>query len=208
MSEFFASDVVKVALGGLIAMGAQLLVFSLGWIKEHRVSSKKRDLDAQYLSIQVVLALDKLVTDCLKAVHDPTYMNPTDGYTYSSVPNPEFALPNEGDYRALPTQLMYNVMFMPNRVAAIKEGLDSVWDESSPPDHDEYFSFRGEALSKLGLRAIELVESLCNKYKIPLPEWPKYYDPKQGFLTELARIEDNMKQRGQAMQPWPDVSRL
>lgn len=96
-----------------------LLVFSLGWVKEHHVSSKKRDLDAQYLSIQVVLALEKL-----KAVYDPTYINAADGYTYSSVSNPAFALPDQGDYRTLPTQLMYDVMFMPNRVAAIKEGLD------------------------------------------------------------------------------------
>ncbi|RMT20766.1 hypothetical protein [Pseudomonas amygdali] len=206
MSEFFASDVGKVALGGLIAIVVQLLVFSLGWVKEHRVSSKKRDLDAQYLSIQVVLALDKLIADCLKAVYDPTYINPADGYTYSSVSNPAFALPDQGDYRTLPTQLMYELMFMPNRVAAIKEGLDSAWDESSPPDHDEYYSYRGEALSQLGLKAIELVESLCGRYRIPLPEWPKYYDPKRSFHTELARIEDNMKKHGLAIQPPPAES--
>lgn len=205
MLEFFTSDIAKVALGGLIAMAAQLLVFILGWVKEHRLSSKKRDSDAQYLGIQIVLALDKLVGDCLKAVNDPTFTNP-DGYIYSAVPNPEFALPVEGDYRTLPTQLMYSVMFMPNRVAAIKEGLDSSWNESSPPDHDEYFCFRGEALSKLGLRAIDLIEALCNKYKIPLPEWPEYYDPKQGFLSELAKIENYMRTRGQSMQPWTQAS--
>lgn len=188
MSEFLTSDVGKVALGGLIAMAAQILVFILGWMKEHRVSIKKRDSDAQYLGIQVVLALDKLVNDCLEAVNDPTRID-SEGYTRSTVENPEFALPAEGDYRALPTQLMYSVMFMPNRVAAINEGLSVSRHFSSPPDYDEYYCFRGEALSKLGLRAIGLIDALCEKYKIPLPEWPESLDPGTAFREAIAKIE-------------------
>lgn len=198
MWEFWASDVGKVAIGGLFAVTVQVVVFVLGWAKESYVSHKKRRLDAQHLSIRLVVVLDKLVGDCLAAVNDPTYTG-EDGYIYSSIPNPSFALPEEGDYRALPTQLMYNLMYMPNRVGSINEGLDAVWNDSSPPDHDEYYYFRDEALSKLGLRAIDLIESLCAKYKIPPPEWSKYYDPKQGFLKQLARNEENMRKRACAV---------
>lgn len=188
MPEFLTSDVGKVAIGGLIAMAAQILVFILGWMKEHRVSIKKRDLDAQYLGIQVVLALDKLVGDCLEAVKDPTETD-ANGFTRSTVSNPEFALPVEGDYRAFPTQLMYSVMFMPNRVSAINEGLDAAWDQASPPDYDEYYRFRGEAFSKLGLQAITVISDLCTKYKIPLPEWPAGYDPRRLFLEEIKELD-------------------
>ena len=185
--EFLSSDVGKVAIGGLIALAAQILVFVLGWMKEYRALIKKRDLDAQYLGIQVVLSLDKLVGDCLEAVRDPTITD-INGYTRSTVSNPCFSLPTEGDYRALPTQLMYSVMFMPNRVLSINGSLDTVWDQASPPDYDEYYRFRGEALSKLGLQAINLVEDLCKKYKIPLPDWPASYTPRSFFLAELKEL--------------------
>lgn len=88
----------------LIAMTAQVLVFILGWMKEHRVSIKKRGLDAQYLGIQVAVALDKLVKDCLEAVNDPMQTD-ADEYNRSTVSNPEFALPAEGEDRTLPTSI-------------------------------------------------------------------------------------------------------
>ncbi|WP_136474195.1 hypothetical protein [Pseudomonas sp. DG56-2] len=201
MWEFFASDMGKVALGGLIAISGQLIVFILGWIKESLLSWKKREIEAQHLSIRLVLALEKLVGDCYNAVNDPLYTD-ENGYTRSSVPNPEFALPEGGDYRALPTQLMYDIMSMPNRLEGIKEGLASARENASPPDYDEYHLYRRETLSTLGLKAIAQIESLCATYKIPLPERPSFYDPKQGLRDQLARIEEFHKRN---LQSWQSI---
>jgi hypothetical protein len=188
MWELFASDVGKVAVGGIIATTGSLLLFALGWIKESRLSGKKQEIEAQHLGIQLVLVLDKLVADCYNAVNDPLFTD-EQGYTHSSIPNPEFELP-EGDYRALPTQLMYDIMSMPNRLNAIKEGMNSVGENSSPPDYEEYYQYRDENLSKLGLRAIGQIDSLCKKYKIPLPEKPKHYDPELDLISRLDRLEE------------------
>jgi len=196
MWEFFATDVGKVALGGVIATTGSLILFALGWIKEWRFSSKKQKIEAQHLGIRLVLVLDKLVADCYNAVHDPLFTD-EQGFTHSSVPNPEFTLPEGGDYRALPTQLMYDIMSMPNRLNAIREGMDAVGEQSSPPDYEEYFQYRDENLSKLGLRAIGQIESLCKRYKIPPPERPEYYAPKEDLISRLERMEqvDRMRDR-------------
>lgn len=191
MWEFFASDVGKVALGGLIAITGQLLVFLLGWAKESRVSEKKRELEALHLGIRLVLVLEKLVGDCYAAVNDPTHTD-QQGYTCSAVPNPKFALPHDGDYRALPAELMYDVMSMPSRLDAVLEGMSSCYEYASPPDYEEYYSYRIESLSKIGLKAMTLIESLCEKYKIPPPERAAYYEPMQVFREYLAtKAEDD-----------------
>lgn len=199
MWEFFASDVGKVALGGLIAISGQLLVFLLGWAKESRTSKKKQELDAQHLGIRLVLALEKLVGECYQATNDPTCTD-NQGLTRNTVPNPDFVLPQEGDYRALPTGLMYEIMSMPNRLDAIKEGMSSAYEYADPPEYDDYYIYRGESLSQFGLQAIRLIESLCDRYKIPPPDRPEYYDPKQGLLDQLKRIEKDRQRYEQAQK--------
>ncbi len=196
MWDFFATDIGKVALGGFIATTGSLIVFGLGWLKESQLSWKKQKIEAQHLGIRLVLVLDKLVADCYNAVNDPLSVD-GQGCTHSTVPNPEYALPEGGDYRALPTQLMYDIMSMPNRLNALKEGMDSVGEQSSPPEYEEYYRYRDENLSKLGLRAIGQIEALCKKYKIPPPERPSFYDPKEGFLARLKRIEEIDRMRFQ-----------
>jgi hypothetical protein len=196
MWEFFATDSGKVALGGVIAILGSLIVFVLGWVKESLLSWKRRQMEAQHLGIRLVLALDKLVGECYNAVNDPLGTD-EQGYSYSLVSNPMFTLPEGGDYRALPTQLMYDIMSMPNRLNAINEGMVSAGDNSYPPDYDEYYRYRDEKLSEFGLKAIGQIESLCDKYRIPFPEWPSFYDPKQGFLDQLAKIEEMDRRRSQ-----------
>lgn len=196
MFEFFASDVGKVALGGVIAITGQLLVFLLGWAKEARISDKKRQSDAQHLGIRLVLVMEKLVGDCCLAANDPTYTD-EHGLTRNAVPNPEFSLPLEGDYRALPTDLMYEIMSLPNRLDAIKEAMASAYEFADPPDYETYYFHRDESLAKLGLQAVRLIKSLCDKYKIPPPDRPEYYDPEQDLLNHLKRIERIKESREQ-----------
>ncbi|WP_460115395.1 hypothetical protein [Pseudomonas sp. H2_D02] len=188
MEAFLTSDISKVALGGAIAISGQLMVFLLGWAKEHLVTRRKRELEAQHLGMRVVLALEKLVGDAYSAVNDQTYTDET-GRIQDAVVNPDFSLPQDGDYRAFPTTLMYDVMSMPSRMDAVRGGLSDMRNFASPPDYFEYYLYRQESLSKLALKALELIESLCKRYRIPPPERAEHYEPKQVFLRELGRTD-------------------
>ncbi len=75
--------------------------------------------------------------------------------------------------------------------------MASARDNSFPPDYDEYYRYRDEKLSEFGLKAFGQIESLCDKYRNPFPEWPSFYDPKQGFLDKLAKIEEMDRRRSQ-----------
>jgi hypothetical protein len=196
MLEFFKSDVGKVALGGLIAVGGQLAVTLIAWAKEVWFDKSKKRKEAEYLAMRLVLLFDELTTDCYNAVHDPLAQD-QEGCSEATVGDPTISLP-DGDYKALPRHLMYEVMSMPNRLESIKEGMASAWEFSGgPPDYDEFFEYRREHWSRFGLRALTLIDALCSAYKIPQPERPNFYTPRQSFLDELVAIEESQKERSE-----------
>lgn len=161
----------------------------VAWLKEARFAATKNRKDAEYLGIRPVLVLDGLVGACYNAVHDPL-IEDEEGVTENTVPDPTLMLPAEGDYRALPRHLMYEVLSMPNRLDGIKAGLAATADHSGPPDYTEYYEYREEHWSRLGLRALDLIDSLCRQYKIVPPERPAHYTPREAFQDVLAKLAD------------------
>ncbi|MGM4928813.1 hypothetical protein [Tardiphaga sp. 619_E2_N8_5] len=199
MLEFFSTDVGKVALGGAIAVGGQLTVTLMAWTKEALFAADKRRKEAEYLAMRVVLTLDELVGGCYNAVCDPLRED-EEGASHTTTPNPTLTLPADGDYKALPRSVMYELLSMPNRLSGIKEGLSSVGEESFPPDYEEYFEYRRLNWSKFGLQALSLIDTLCREYKIPVPERPDYYTPSESFKAEIAEIERRKRERDERTQ--------
>ncbi|WP_022722784.1 hypothetical protein [Rhodopseudomonas sp. B29] len=193
LSDFWTSDTAKVALGGVIAVTGQLMTTLLAWLKEARFAAKKKQEDAEYLAMRLVLILDTLVSACYKAVYDPLQPD-SDGYQESTVPDPTLTLP-EGDYKALPRRLMYEILSIPNKLEGIKEGLAATAEDSYPPDFFEYYEYREEHYSRLGLKGLELVDTLCQQYKIPPPERPEHYTPRASFNEMIAKIETVQRKR-------------
>ncbi|UPT96296.1 hypothetical protein J4G48_0046010 [Bradyrhizobium barranii subsp. apii] len=208
MLEFWKSDIGKVALGGVIAVIGQLTATLVAWLKEARFAATKERKDAEYLAIRLVLVLDGLVSACFNAVHDPL-MEDQDGVTENTVPDPTLTLPAEGDYKALPRRLMYEVLSMPNKLEGIKGGLAATADISGPPDYTEYYEYREEHWSKLGLRALDLIDTLCRQYKIAPPERPAHYTPRESFrdvLTKLAEFQRARNEQNAAM--WAQLPKV
>jgi hypothetical protein len=145
-----------------------------------------------------VLVFSELVTACCIAVHDPLRED-KDGCSEGTEPDPILLLPTDGDYKALPRRLMFQIMAMPTKLDSIMEGMSSAWEFSGgPPDFAEFFEYRREHWSKLGLEALDLIDALCRQYKIPSPDRPEYYSPKASFLKELVEIEQDKKERDEA----------
>jgi hypothetical protein len=197
MLELLKTDVGKVALGGAIAVAGQLMSILIGWGKEYWFDASRRRREAEYLAIRLVLVFDGLVTACYNVVHDPL-MQDREGCSEATVGDPTLSLPTDGDYKALPRRLMFQIMSMPSKLDGIGEGLANAWEFSGPPDYDEFFEYRREHWSTLGLEALELIDALCREYKIPPPERPEYYEPKQSFLKEIADVRQNAKERNEA----------
>lgn len=194
MLEFWKSDIGKVALGGLIAVVGQLTATLLAWLKEARFAATKQRKDAEYLAMRLVLVLDALVAACYNAVHDPLTED-SEGITENTVADPTLTLPADGDYKALPRSLMFELLSMPNKLDGIKEGLASTADFSFPPHYSEYYEYREEHWSKLGLKALDLIDALCREYKIPLPERPEHYTPRESFREAVIKIETVRQER-------------
>lgn len=196
MLEFWKSDVGKVALGGAIALVGQLTATLLAWLKEARFAATKKRKDAEYLAMRLVLVLDALVGACYNAVHDPLTQD-SEGIFENTVPDPTLTLPVDGDYKALPRSLMYELLSMPNRLDGIKEGLAATADFSFPPDYSEYYEYREEHWSNLGLKALDLIDALCRQYKIPLPERPEHYTPRESFRAVVTKIQETQRERNE-----------
>jgi hypothetical protein len=197
MLEFFKTDIGKVALGGAIGVAGPLIASLIAWGKEYWFDTSKRRREAEYLAMRLVLVFDELVTACYNAVHDPLQED-QEGCSESTVADPTLSLPTDGDYKALPRRLMFQIMSMPSKLDGIREGLSSVSDFTGPPDFQEYFEYRREHWSKLGLEALELIDALCREYKIPSPDRPEYYEPKQSFLKEITDVQNEAREREEA----------
>jgi len=191
------TDVGKgVALGGVIAVGGQLIAAAIGWGKEYWFDAGKRRREAEYLAMRLVLVFDELTNDCYSVVHDPLRED-QGGCNEATVPDPSLSLPSDGDYKAFPPHLMFEIMSMPNKLDGIKKGLSS-GDFSGPPYFETFFEYRREHWSRLGLKALDLIDALCHRYKIPPPDRPKYYTPRASFLNELVEIKQNEQRRDEA----------
>ncbi|AMA55722.1 hypothetical protein [Bradyrhizobium sp. CCGE-LA001] len=196
MLEFLKSDIGKVALGGAIAVAGQLTATLIGWLKEARLAATKKRKDAEYLAMRLVLVLDTLVGACYNAVHDPLTED-NQGILENTVLDPTLTLPLDGDYKALPRSLMYELLSMPNKLDGINEGLSATANISGPPDHQEYYEYREEHWSKLGLKALGLIDALCHQYKIPPPERPPHYTPRESFREVVAKIQEAKRERNE-----------
>ena len=191
---FINTDVGKVVLGGSLVFAAQFVVSLVVWFKEWSFLDSKKKSEAAYLAMRLVLVFDELTASCYRVVHDPLGVD-EGGFTESTVADPTLSLPTDGDYKAFPSELMFRIMWMPNRLQDIKAGLSAVGEDYSPPDFAEYFEYREENFAKLGLRAIELVDDLCRRYQIPQPDRPDHYSPKESLLEELVRIKHTKTER-------------
>jgi hypothetical protein len=197
MSEFWNSDAGKYVVGGLIGLAGAVITTLLAWGKEYWFYASKRRSEAEYLAMRLVLVFDEFINDCYNAVHDPLTQD-QEGCSESTVPDPTLSLPTDGDYKALPRHLMFKALSMPSKVAGVKEGAASAWEISGPPDYEELFEYRREHWSKLGLEALELIDALCREFKVPPPDRPEYYEPRQSFLREIAKVHEEERKRQEA----------
>ena len=149
-----------------VALGAILTVFKEWWFQR-----RKDQKDAEYLCIQVSCALERYVAHCADIVEDDgLYRGQADENGYSS---PQISTPTfdptlfKGEWRALPAELMYEILDFPYELEVANRTVESAFDNAVPPDFDFGFDERQIQFANLGLAASILAEKLRNHVGLP-----------------------------------------
>lgn len=191
MSALLNSTQGTIFLGAAIALIGVLV----GWLiavplkrgTSRTQARAKHDAAARDLAVRTVLALDDFVGGCYAAAHDEPEFNPADpGDFILHTDDPTLILPRDPNWALLKPELIDEVIWLPNRLRNAVEALESL--DISSPDFGDYFEHRSEEFSRLGLRALDLMEALSAAYSVPRPERPAFYRPRDGMQAKVAEM--------------------
>lgn len=189
----------------LLGAGLMLAGILAGWAIT-RVSTRtavrpKRSeaavTEVRQLAVRTVIALDDFVGACHAAVNDTPEFNPSDPAEFVfHADDPRLFLPRDAEWSIMNRDIAEQLLWMPNRIRNVLDGLDSL--DIVPPGFDDLFERREEDFSRLGIHALNLIETICSEYTVPKPERPTYYDPRQDFQSRIDTILDARSRRRQA----------
>jgi hypothetical protein len=201
LSEILATGIEPVLLGA----GLTLAGVAAGWLvsalSQRGVGlSGQRGapaLEARQLAVRSVIALDDFVGACQAAVNDIAEFNPADPTEFVfHAEDPRLFLPRDAEWSVMKADIAEQLLWMPNRIRNVLDGLDSL--DIVPPGFDDLFERREEDFSRLGIHALDLIETISSEYALPKPERPSYYNPRQDFQGRIDRILGARSRRRQA----------
>lgn len=136
------------------------------------VKSERDELkSAQYLATLVAPELDRFANQCLMISYDDGYNEGrpagTNGTCETTVHALEFKpLDFDVDWKALPGELMKEVLTFPEKWRAVSEELSDEDRYDYPPEHSKFFADRQYLYTKLGIEAVMLSARLFDETKL------------------------------------------
>ncbi|MEW8347809.1 MAG: hypothetical protein AB2687_05820 [Candidatus Thiodiazotropha taylori] len=184
----------------LIGLLGVIVGASITAVREHWVSAEATKKSAEYLAIRAVSVLDGFTEQCADVVGDDGLSHGQvgpDGCRVVQISTPSFSVEElDVDWKSIPSNLMYEILSLPNRVSAADQKISSVWEYvAGPPDYEELFEERQIQYGELGLKAASLSDELRRLYRIPARDY-RDWSPVE-FITErmaLAIAERNERQ--------------
>ncbi|CEP34819.1 MULTISPECIES: hypothetical protein [unclassified Halomonas] len=188
------------AIIGLVGVALGVL---LGILKDWIFQKAKRKKEYEYLAIRVACELDRFVYRCVDVAQDDgtSYgQYDKDGCARIQVTPPEFN-PNDldVDWRSLPSNLMYEILNLPNKIETANEAISSIFDHvEGPPYYEEGFEARQLHYSELGLFAMGLAKRLRKYAKLPAFEAPENWSPNEMLNDKRKQIIKIQEERYRA----------
>lgn len=144
----------------------------LNAIKEWWFQKRKNKKDLEYLAIRISCILDTFVNGCADVVADDglCYGQPDqDGCRSIQTKTPNFdPLSVDVEWKALPANLMHEVLSLPNQVEAANNKISGAFEyAASPPNYEEGFEERQFQYAALGLKAYGLASKLRSFVNLP-----------------------------------------
>lgn len=187
-----------VIVGGLIAV-----------LKELHFKKMKDEKDAKYLSALVSFELERYASLCADVVGDNGLCQgqPDErGYSRTQVNLPKFEpLLIKGEWTTLPTDLMFEILDLPQKAEAADNKIDGVFENDSPPDWSYGFEERQLQYANLGIKALMLSEKL--KLHAGFPNGTdNRWTPLNFMVERLTEIEKNRFEASQRVLAKPLVT--
>jgi len=172
------------------------LYWLLNLLKDLLFQRGQNKKDIQYITTQIVLALDRFAVNCAAAVADDGLLNgqtDVDGCRSTQVPDPTFDLNTpEPEWKLLPTKIMHALVHFPNDIDIANSLISAASEHAFPPDYEEAFDERQYQYAKLGIKASRVASDLRAFAKLP-PREAEGWDAVKYLEDQLAVIVDRRK---------------
>lgn len=190
---------VSAIISAAAGISGVLLGNSFVALKEWLIHRSKRQKDAAYLAIIVVSHLDRFANGCSHVAYDDGTEcgRPAGGEEYAAtIKPPEFQpLDIEVEWKALPQDLMYAILRLPDQQDQIRNKLAGIAEyDDDYPEHTEYFWVRRSTYADLGLQASKLALRLRKHAGMPVEEpKPGEWCRDQGLREVIEKIDEERK---------------
>ncbi|MFN3498246.1 MAG: hypothetical protein ACK40A_07555 [Pannonibacter indicus] len=182
--------IIAALIGASSALLGQFVSGMIGIYKEVYLDRRKSKRSARFLALQLVLILDDFCSMCYgAAMNNVPEINPSDEMDFRfRTRAPDLKLPEAAEWELLDAKLTDEVLWLENTLKNVRAAHSSL--DAYPPDYGDLFEHRAEDYSKLGITTLDTIERLCKRYKIKSPERPEYYNPREGFTRQLAKMRE------------------
>lgn len=186
-------------LEALIGLLGVIVGASITAVREHWASKASTQKSAEYLAIRVVSVLDGFAEKCAYVVGDDGLSHGQrgpDGCRSVQVSTPEFSVESlDVDWKSIPSNLMYEILSLPNRVSAADQKIGGVREYAAhPPDYEELFEERQIQYGALGLKAASISDELRKLYGIPAREY-RDWNPVEYLAEGMGRATVERNER-------------
>lgn len=149
------------------ALGGVSLTHHFTRRREERAAAAKRDSERLYIATELVFLLEKFAEGCTGVSTDNGEAQQQGEY-YPTSRQPELDLSDiTGDWRTLPSLIMYRIHELPVLQNEASRDIAAVSEYDSPPFYTDSFRERQYQYARLGLKAIILSRRLRKLVRLP-----------------------------------------
>lgn len=156
MSNAFSGEGAFALYGAMIGAG-------LAWAEASIRHSRNRKVRARFLAHRLVIAIDRYVEDCVRAIHSEPHPldHDVDPASHAPMPNP-YAEPGDVDWSSVNAELAYELLSIPGRDRDARSQVHGLAEYDS-----SVRSLRDELFKRLALDVDDLAVRLRREYRIP-----------------------------------------
>lgn len=185
--------------------------------REEDREEAQREKDITYLAIIVSTHLEHFTNACVEVMYDngTAYGQPSDtesGFHEATITPPAID-PVEFDvnWKALPGELMYEILSLPYKLELLKQHLSAVGENDFPPDFADFFWERQYGYACLARDVADLASRLRTTAGLPtlphsLGKWDRAKSIEERIVT-LEHIRDSQPKPAHPFFPETEESR-